>query len=282
MPFTILGNEKLTPDTHRLRVSAPLAAASWKPGQFAVLRALETSERVPLSISCVDLQTGAVTFVVKAIGFSTRELVSLPAGAEIADLLAPLGRPTDLDAYQRAAVVGGGVGVAVVFPVAHALAQNGARVTAVLGARDHTQIILEEDFQRVCAEVHICTDDGSRGAKAFAPQILSNLLEAGSQFDAVFAAGPVGMMQALADITKPFGIRTIVSLNPIMVDGIGMCGGCRVLIGGEVRFACVDGPDFDAHQVDFESLKKRNQTYTQQEAQHEHTCGIERQPRILR
>lgn len=282
MPFTLLSNEKLTPDTHRLRVSAPMAAASWQPGQFAVLRALETSERIPLSIHDVQPSEGTLAFVVKAIGFSTRELVSLPAGVELADVLAPLGQPSDLSGCERAAVVGGGVGAAVVYPVAKALSDKGVQVTAVLGARDRNQVILEEEFLRACEKVHFCTDDGSRGEKAFAPQVLENLLKSGQTFDRVYATGPVGMMQALADVTKPYNIRTIVSLNPIMVDGIGMCGGCRVLVGGEVRFACVDGPDFDAQQVDFESLRKRNLTYVEQETSQDHACRIETQPRVLR
>ena len=282
MPFTILSNEKITPDTFRLCVSVPRAAASWQPGQFAVLRAFETSERIPLSICDVDRTQGSLTFVVKAIGYSTRELTSLPARSEIADVLAPLGKPSDLSGCSTAAVVGGGVGAAVVYPVARALAEKGVIVTAVIGARDRSQIILQDEFRQIAAKMHFCTDDGSFAQKAFTPQILENLLKAGARFNTVYAAGPVAMMQVLAEVTRPYSIRTIVSLNPIMVDGIGMCGGCRVLIGGEVRFACVDGPDFDAHQVDFDSLRKRNQTYLEQESSREHTCRIENQPRVLR
>ncbi len=249
----------LSPNVARLVVDAARIAEVRRPGQFVIVRLGPGAERIPLTIADADPVAGTVTLIIQAVGKSTYDLVGLAAGDAIHDVAGPLGHPTELVASGHAVCVGGGVGTAVVYPIARALAASGARVTSVVGARTSRQVILEEEL-RTAGDVVVCTDDGSAGRHGFVTAALADLLAAGD-VDAVYAVGPVPMMQACADLTRPYGVRTIVSVNSIMVDGTGMCGGCRVTVGGVTRFACVDGPEFDGHAVDFAELADRLTTY---------------------
>lgn len=259
----VVTNVRLGAGIHRLEVCAPRVAEVAQPGQFVIVRAGPRAERIPLTIAGTDRDGGTITLVIQAVGKSTTDLVGMLPRSAIHDVAGPLGRPTELVAGGHAVCVGGGVGTAVVLPIARALHALGTRVTAVVGARSDAQLILETELRAV-GPVVVCTDDGSRGRRGFVTDALAELLLDGA--DVVYAAGPVPMMRAVAGTTRPGGIRTIVSLNPIMVDGTGMCGGCRVRVGGEMRFACVDGPEFDAFDVDFDELSDRLTTYVAYEA----------------
>jgi ferredoxin--NADP+ reductase len=275
--FKIIANQLIAADTFRIEIEAPLVSRKFKAGQFIVLRPLETSERIPLTILRADPERGSITLIVKAIGLSTRQLCSLQAGKSVADLLGPLGHPSEIDQFGTVVIVGGGVGSAVAFAVAEALKAAGNRIVAIIGGRDKDNIILEEEFRQISDKVIITTDDGSYGAKGFVTSQLEQLYARGTQIDRVIAAGPLPMMKLVAEITKQHSTPTIVSLNPIMVDGIGMCGGCRALVDGKVVFVCVDGPEFDAHKVDFDSLMRRNIAYRDIEQQKEHACQLDAQ-----
>jgi ferredoxin--NADP+ reductase len=256
---TILAKKQLSPNVTRLDVLAPRIAEIKKPGQFVILRAREGDERIPLTIADADPTQGTIALVIQAVGKSTREIVAMEVCDAIRDISGPLGHPTELISSGRALCVGGGVGTAVVHPIAKALHAQGVQVTSVIGGRAKEWVIFEEELNRL-GEVIVCTDDGSHGRKGFVTDAAKEVLEAGG-IDVVYAVGPVPMMRAVANLTRPFGVHTIVSLNPVMVDGTGMCGGCRVDVGGETKFACVDGPEFDGHQVDFDLLADRLQTY---------------------
>lgn len=255
----VLANDRLAIDIHRLVVRAPRVAAVARAGQFVIVRRGDGAERIPLTIAETDAGTGTISLVIQAVGKSTRDLVALGVGERICDVAGPLGHPTELVDAERAVCVGGGVGTAVMLPVATALRARGTNVTSVIGARSADHVILEAELGRVGAVV-VCTDDGTRGRAGLVTEGLADVA-AGGGVGAVYAAGPVPMMRAVAELTRPLGIRTIVSLNPIMVDGTGMCGGCRVQVDGEMRFACVDGPEFDGHTVDFDELADRLTTY---------------------
>jgi len=260
--FEVVDNQLIAPDTHRLVVRAPRVAAARRPGQFVIVSRDEGHERIPLTIADADADAGTITLIVQAVGPSTRRIVATPAGGAIAHLAGPLGRPTEIDKWGRAACVGGGVGTAVLFPLAKALAEAGNRVTTIIGGRGAAQVLLRDELAAFSDELLVTTEDGSLGIKGFVTAALERLLaDDGRRPAAVYAVGPVAMMAAVARQTRPFGIRTVVSLNPIMVDGTGMCGGCRVTVGGQIRFACVDGPEFDGHQVDFAELASRLNTY---------------------
>lgn len=248
------------PDIVRMVVEAPRVAAHAAAGQFVIVRASDDGERIPLTISAWDRAAGEITLVVQAVGRTTREIVSLREGDDLADVLGPLGRPTDVRRHGTCAVVAGGVGAAIALPVASALADAGNRVVAILGARSAEHLILVDEFSAVVDSVRVATEDGSAGRHGLVTDVLDEV-QATVGPDLVFTVGPIAMMQAVAALTASSGIPTIASLNPIMVDGTGMCGGCRVSVGGETRFACVDGPDFDAHLVDFASLAARNRAY---------------------
>ncbi|MEI8233481.1 MAG: sulfide/dihydroorotate dehydrogenase-like FAD/NAD-binding protein [Verrucomicrobiota bacterium] len=256
---TILAKKQLSPNVTRLDVLAPRIAEIKQPGQFVIVRAREGDERIPLTIADADPTQGTIALVIQAVGKSTRELVALEVCGGIRDISGPLGHPTELVASGRALCIGGGVGTAVVHPIAKALHAKGVQVTSVIGGRAKEWVIFEEELQK-CGDVIVCTDDGSHGRKGFVTDAAKEVLEAGG-IDIVYAVGPVPMMRACANLTRPFGVHTIVSLNPVMVDGTGMCGGCRVDVGGETKFACVDGPEFDGHKVDFDLLADRLQTY---------------------
>ena len=257
--FEVMSNTKLSTDVHRLVIRAPRVAAVRRPGQFVIVRLGPGAERIPLTIADSDPEQGSIVVVIQAVGKSTSDLVALAPGSFIEDVVGPLGRPSDLISTGTAVCVAGGVGAAVIFPIAHRLAELGAEVITVLGARTGESVLFADEFAEF-AELFVCTDDGTAGRRGLVTDSLRDLV-AERSIDVVYAAGPVPMMRAVAAVTEPLGIRTIVSLNPIMVDGTGMCGGCRVTVNGEMRFACVDGPEFDAHGVDFDELSDRLGTY---------------------
>ena len=273
--FKILDKKQLNETTFSLTVYAPMVAQNILPGQFVMIMTDEDSERIPLTISDFDKEKGSVTVVFQAIGASTIKLSSKNTGDEIAHFAGPLGKPTELDGIKKACVIGGGVGCAIALPQAKWLKNHGADVDIIAGFRNKDIVILEEEMVNAGTSCTICTDDGSYGVKGFVTGVLKEYIESGKEYDCVIAIGPVPMMKAVSDITKGYGIKTIVSLNPIMIDGTGMCGGCRVNVNGKVKFACVDGPDFDAHKVDFKELMIRNSMYKKQETEaKEHMCRI--------
>jgi ferredoxin/flavodoxin---NADP+ reductase len=255
----VLTNEQLSPNVYRLVVEAPRIAQIRQPGQFVIVYLGPGSERIPLTIADADPEAGTISLVIQAVGKSTFDLVELEPGQSIAGIAGPLGKPTELPDSGRVVCVGGGVGTAVILPIAQELKQRGVRVTSIIGGRSREWVILENDLAE-CGEVISCTDDGSYGRPGFVTQALTDVLAAGG-IDEVFAVGPVPMMRAVVGLTKPVGVKTTVSLNPIMVDGTGMCGGCRVSVEGETRYACVEGPEFDGFSVDFDELADRLSTY---------------------
>lgn len=275
--YAIVLKEKIAPDIFRLEIHAPLVAKKFRAGQFIVLRPLSTSERMPLTIMKAKPETGTIILIVKAIGLSTRQLCDLKVGDKVEDLLGPLGKPSEIDRFGTVVVIGGGVGTAVSFAVAQALQEAGNRIISLSGARDKSFVILEDDLRAISDELIITTDDGSYGIKGFITDELKKLYLRGERIDRVVAAGPLPMMRLVAEITRVQQTPTIVSLNPIMVDGIGMCGGCRALVGGKIVFVCVDGPEFDAHQVDFDSLMRRNDAYRDIEKEKEQVCKLDAQ-----
>lgn len=256
---TIVSKCQLSPNVTRLDVEARRIAEIRHPGQFVIVRKGEGAERIPLTIADADPAKGTIALVIQAVGKSTRDLVALEAGQAIRDISGPLGHPTEMISSGRAVCVGGGVGTAVVHPMAQGLFRNGVEVISVIGGRSKEWVIFENELAQL-GKVLVCTDDGSYGRKGFVTDATRDILDAGG-VDVVYAVGPVPMMRAVANLTRPYGIKTIVSLNPVMVDGTGMCGGCRVDVGGVTRFACVEGPEFDGHQVDFDLLADRLGTY---------------------
>jgi len=255
----IVAKDQLSPNVTRLVVSAPRIAAIRRPGQFVMVRLGPGAERIPLTIADADAEAGSISLVVQSVGKSTADLVELGVGDAIQDVAGPLGRPTDLLESGHAVCVGGGVGTAVILPIAQELDRRGVAVTSIIGGRSREWVILEDQLA-AAGEVVTCTDDGSYGRPGFVTEALRDALDAGG-VDAVYAVGPVPMMRAVSELTRPYGVLTTVSLNAIMVDGTGMCGGCRVSIAGESRYACVDGPEFDGHLVDFAGLADRLNTY---------------------
>jgi len=255
----IIATDQLSPNVTRLVIEAPRIAEIRRPGQFVIVRLGPGAERIPLTIADADPVAGTISLIIQGIGASTMDLVALQPGDAIRDVAGPLGRATDLIDHGHAVCVGGGVGTAVVYPIAQELHRRGVAVTSIIGGRSREWVILEAEL-RTAGDVIVCTDDGSYGRHGFVTEALKDLCEAGG-IDEVFAVGPVPMMRAVAELTRPYGIRTTVSLNAIMVDGTGMCGGCRVSVDGETRYACVDGPEFDGHTVDFKVLSDRLTTY---------------------
>jgi ferredoxin--NADP+ reductase len=261
----VVEREQLSPNVVRLVVEAARIAKVRRPGQFVIVRKGPGAERIPLTIADIDPGAGTITLMIQAIGASTTDLCALQVGDAITDVAGPLGSETELLEHGHAVCVGGGVGTAVILPIARELARRGVRVTSVIGGRAKEWVILEPELREV-GDVVACTDDGSYGRHGFVTQALKDLLDAGG-IDAVYAVGPVPMMRAVAELTRPYGVHTTASLNAIMVDGTGMCGGCRVTIGGETKYACVDGPEFDAHLVNFAELADRLTTYRDFEKQ---------------
>ena len=273
----ILAKTRLSAEVYRMDIEAPLIARSRKAGQFVILQVSDTfGERVPLTIADADAQTGRVTIIFQAVGATTRRLAEMNVGDELPVFLGPLGRPTEVRKYGTVVCVGGGIGVAPMHPIAQAMKAAGNRVIVIMGARTKELLILEEEMRRVADELIITTDDGSAGRKDLVTIPLKEVCER-EKVDCAVVIGPPIMMKFCALTTKPFGIHTMASLNAIMIDGTGMCGGCRVSVGGKTRFVCVDGPEFDAHQVDFDNLMQRLKAFKPQER--DHLCNSERMAR---
>ena len=278
--FKIVRKQELNSAVTLMEIEAPFVAKKAKAGQFIIFRIDEQGERVPLTIAGYDREKGTVTIIFQKVGFATTALGALNEGDYIRDFVGPLGKPTPVEGKKKVCVVGGGVGCAIALPSAKAFKEAGAEVTVIIGFRSKDIVILEEEFKAAADRLILMTDDGRHG---LVTQPLKEMLENGEEFDEVLAIGPIPMMKFVALTTKPFGTHTSVSLNPIMVDGTGMCGGCRVTVGGEVKFACVDGPEFDGHQVDFAELMSRNSTYRGREAdvKEHHACRIEKMGKDL-
>ena len=256
-------------------MDAPLIAAKAQAGQFVILRVAEDGERIPLTIADSDGSAGTVTIIFQSVGATTLALSRLNAGDCLQDLVGPLGRATETDGLKKVAVIGGGVGTAIAYPVAKKLHQQGAEVHCVVGFRNQELVILQEEFASVSHRLITLTDDGSFGEKGLVTDALRHLIESGEQYDEVIAIGPLPMMKYVSLLTKEYGVKTVVSMNPIMIDGTGMCGGCRLTVGGETRFACVDGPEFDGHQVDFDEAMERSRLYREQERHaYESACNL--------
>ena len=272
----IITKRRLNPTVTLMEVSAPLIAKKALPGQFIILRVDEKGERIPLTIADYDREKGTITIIFQKVGLTTELLDTLEEGDDILDFVGPLGRPTELEGVKKVAVIGGGVGCAIAYPQAKYLHEHGVAVDVIAGFRSKDIVILEEEFQAACDHLYLTTDDGSYGEKGLVTDKLKALIEAGNQYDVVIAIGPIIMMKFVCKTTEPYGIKTLVSLNPIMIDGTGMCGGCRVSVGGQMKFACVDGPDFDGHQVDCDELMARNAAYKEREAQvrRDHACRL--------
>lgn len=261
----ILRKRVLAPAIKLIEVENPFIAAKAEPGQFVILRVYEKGERIPLTISDYDRGKGTLTIVFQEIGKTTTLLGRLEEGDRILDLVGPLGKPTNLENLQRVVVIGGGLGTALVLSQVKELHKKGTRVDCIVGARNKDLIILEEEIKPYCENLYIATDDGSRGHKGFVTDVLKKLLDEGNRYDRAIAVGPLIMMKVVSNLTRQYGLPTVVSMNPIMIDGTGMCGGCRLTVGGETKFACVDGPEFDGHLVDFDEVIKRTGMYREEE-----------------
>lgn len=272
--YKILNKRQLNETVILMDIDAPFVAKKALAGQFIILRVDEYGERIPLTIADYDREKGTVTIIFQIAGATTQLLSTLKAGDSLKDFVGPLGKATELEGYKKVCVIGGGVGCAIAYPSAKALFKNGAEVDVIAGFRSRDIVILEDEFKAVSSSLYITTDDGSYGEKGFVTDKLKSLIDVGNNYDLVLAIGPVPMMKFVCKTTEPYGIKTLVSLNPIMIDGSGMCGGCRVNVGGEIKFACVDGPDFDGHLVNFDELMKRNSTYREQEAHDRENCRL--------
>ena len=275
MLFTILKKENLTETVVRMVIEAPLVAAKAQAGQFVILRVSENGERIPLTVADFDRKAGTVTIIFQTVGATTLALSRMEVGQSLQDFVGPLGRATETDGLTKVAVIGGGVGTAIAYPVAKKLHQQGAQVHCIVGFRNRDLVILQEEFAAVSDRLITLTDDGSFGEKGLVTDALRNLIESGEHYEEVIAIGPLPMMKYVSLLTKEYGIKTVVSMNPIMIDGTGMCGGCRLTVGGQTRFACVDGPEFDGHQVDFDEALERSRLYREQERHaYEKACRL--------
>jgi ferredoxin--NADP+ reductase len=265
--FTIREKTNLAHDVYRVVLNAPLVARKTRPGQFVILRVTPRGERIPLSVVDSDPEKGTISVVFHKMGKSTMVLGSLSEGDSLPDVVGPLGIPSHIEKLGLVVCIGGGLGIAPIYPVARAFREAGSRVVSILGARTGDLLILREEMKTASSEIRMCTEDGTYGQRGVVTDLLEQLIEEGNPIDLVLAVGPAEMMEAACKVTRPHAIRTVVSLNPIMVDGTGMCGSCRVTVDGETRFACVDGPDFDGHKVDFAELKLRQNMYLEEELQ---------------
>ena len=273
--YRIVRKEALRPTVTLYEIEAPLIAKKAQPGQFIILRVDENGERIPITINNYDPEKGTVTIIVQTVGATTEKLSHLNEGDYLQDFVGPLGKASVTEGKKKVCVVGGGVGCAIAYPVLKKFHDDGAEVHAVVGFKNKDLVILEDDFRKSSDVLKICTDDGSYGQKGLVTDALKELIDSGNQYDEVFAIGPMIMMKFVSKTTEPYGIPTTVSMSPIMVDGTGMCGGCRLSVGGEMKFACVDGPDFDGHKVDWDIAVKRNQMYRDFEMhKHEETCNL--------
>lgn len=272
--FEIMEKRTLGPGIVLMKVKAPLIAGKAMPGQFIMLRVSEEGERIPLTVADYDRGEGSITIIFQEVGYTTKELARLSPGDFIRDFAGPLGMPSRLDGQGRVLCVGGGVGIAPLFPQIKYLYNQGTDVDVIIGARSSDYLILVDEIRDSSSNIYLATDDGSLGHKGFVTDIVKRLLEDDNRYDLVIAVGPLVMMRAVSSMTKEYNIPTTVSMNPIMVDGTGMCGGCRVTVGGKVYYACVDGPDFDGHLVDFDEAIRRQQMYREEEKEAEHNCRI--------
>ena len=279
--YKIVEARFIGPEVKLFRIEAPKIAEKRKAGQFIILRVHENGERIPLTIADSSTKDGTITIIVQGIGSTTQQLNALEAGDSILDLVGPLGKASHIENFGTAVVIGGGVGTAIAFPTAKALKEAGNKVITIVGGRSKDYVILENELNEICDVVYPTTDDGSHGFHGFVTQKLQELIDGGEKIDFVLAIGPIPMMKAVADVTRPLNIETVVSLNPIMVDGTGMCGGCRAIVDNKTVFVCVDGPEFDAHKVDFKNLTNRNHMYSIQEnisleKVKDHKCRIDK------
>jgi ferredoxin--NADP+ reductase len=263
--YTIVGTEVLTPNSKLFRIQAPQIAKKAKAGQFVIIRLNERGERIPLTIADRDALEGTITLIVQAIGKTSRMMSELNSGDALADVVGPLGLPTEIEKYGTVVCVGGGFGMAAMFPIARALKEVGNKIIAVTGARNESLLLWEDRMREIADEVIITTDDGSKGRKGMVIEALNDVLTDGRKVDLVVAIGPVIMMRAVSKMTEPFGVKTLVSLNPVMIDGTGMCGGCRVTVDHQPKFVCVHGPDFDGHKVNWDELMARLTFYQPEE-----------------
>lgn len=273
--YKIVSKQVLNPTVTKMEIEAPLIAKKAQPGQFIILRTDENGERIPLTVADYDREKGTVTIIFQIVGATTNQLNSFNEGDYIHDFVGPLGKPTETEGLKKVAVVGGGVGCAIAFPIAKKLHKMGVEVHSVVGFRNKDLVILEDDFKNNSDVFKLMTDDGSYGEKGLVTNALEELIKEGNQYDEVITIGPLIMMKFVCQLTKKYDVKTIVSMNPIMIDGTGMCGGCRLTVGGETKFACVDGPDFDGHLVDFDEAMKRGQMYKEFEKHaYEESCNL--------
>ncbi len=275
--YKILSAEFIAPNVKKFKIDAPKIAKKRQAGQFVIIRLNDSGERIPLTIADSNLDEGSITIIVQGIGKTTTQLNEMNEGDYIMDVVGPLGKPSHIENFGVAVSIGGGVGTAIAYPTAVALKKAGNYTISIVGGRSKEYVILEDEMKKVCDEVFITTDDGSYGYHGFVTQKLKELIDAKRKIDFVLAIGPIPMMKAVAEVTRKHKIKTVVSLNPIMVDGTGMCGGCRAIVDNKTVFVCVDGPEFDAHKVDFETLERRNRTYRsdEQTALNNYTCHSE-------
>ncbi len=265
--YKIIGKTILTPSVSQLDIHAPLVVLHAKPGQFVMIRVQSDGERIPLTIAGINTKTETVSVIFQVVGATTHELNRKQPGDDIADLAGPLGKPTDLEGLKKVCIIGGGVGCAIAYPIAKALFDHHTEVHTIIGFRTKSLVFLESEFQQISHTFHLLTDDGSYQEKGRVTDCLETMLQSGESYDQVIAIGPLPMMKSVSELTKRYGIKTVVSMNPIMVDGTGMCGGCRVSVDGKMKFACVDGPEFDGHKIDFDAAILRNRMYQQEEAE---------------
>ncbi|NMB34319.1 MAG: sulfide/dihydroorotate dehydrogenase-like FAD/NAD-binding protein [Clostridium sp.] len=274
--YKIVNKEILNPQVKLMEIEAPHIARKAQPGQFIILRIDENGERIPLTIADYDTQKGTVTIIFQEVGKTTLALGTLNTGDKLLDFVGPLGKASNFEGVKKAAVIGGGLGTAIAYPQAKNLSLMGAQVHSIIGFRNEDLIILDDKMKNVSNELYITTDDGSNGRKGFVTDVLKELIEGGNKYDLVIAIGPLIMMKSVSALTKQHAIKTVVSMNPVMIDGTGMCGGCRVTVGGETKFACVDGPEFDGHLVDFDEAIRRQSMYKNEEQKSitKHKCRL--------
>lgn len=273
--FEIVSRKSLNPTVTELEIKAPFVAKKAQAGQFVIVRATADGERIPLTVADFDREKGTVKIIFQIVGATTYILNTLKVGDFVADFVGPLGNPTKTEGLKKVAVVGGGVGCAIAYPVAKKLHEEGAEVHSIVGFRNKDLVILEDEFRKVSDKYVLMSDDGTAGEKGLVTDALKRLIDSGEKYDEVIAIGPVIMMKFVCRLTKEYGVKTVISMNPIMIDGTGMCGGCRLTVGGKTKFACVDGPDFDGHEVDFDEAMSRGASYKEWERhKYEETCNL--------
>ena len=273
--FEIVSRKSLNPTVTELEIKAPFVAKKAQAEQFVIVRATADGERIPLTVADFDREKGTVKIIFKIVGATTYILNTLTVGDFVADFVGPLGNPTETEGLKKVAVVGGGVGCAIAYPVAQKLHEEGAEVHSIVGFRNKDLVILEDEFRKVSDKYVLMSDDGTAGEKGLVTDALKRLIDSGEKYDEVIAIGPVIMMKFVCRLTKEYGVKTVISMNPIMIDGTGMCGGCRLTVGGKTKFACVDGPDFDGHEVDFDEAMSRGASYKEWERhKYEETCNL--------